>query len=71
MFGLPSGIQHEPLAYFENGRYVPIAKGDSPDNSSTVLRYEGKYRAGNNGISEIVEAADVPARADRNYDSSP
>lgn len=47
-FGLTSGIQHEPYAYFENGR----------------------YEVGPNGVSEIVEAANIPARADRQYNSS-
>jgi SAM-dependent methyltransferase len=27
-FGLPSGIQHEPYAYFENGRFVPVDPAD-------------------------------------------
>ena len=70
VFGLTSGIQHEPYAYFENGRYAPIAPGDPADNSSTVLLNDGDYRVGENGMSSIVEAASIRARADRNYDSS-
>ncbi len=69
-YGLTSGIQHEPFAYFENGRYLPVDPGDRPDNSSTVLRLNGRYEIGDNGISEIVEAPEIPARVDRNYDSS-
>jgi len=70
VFGLPSGIQHEPYAFFENGRYRPIDPRDPANNSSTVLLYDGEYRIGNNGISEIVEAGKIPARTDRRYDSS-
>ena len=70
VFGLPSGIQHEPYAYFENGSYKPVAEEDVADNSSTVLRVSGRYAIGDNGTSEIVEADMIPARADRNYDSS-
>ena len=70
VFGLPSGIQHEPYAYFENDRFWPIAAGDPGNNTSTVLRQNGQYRLGDNGLSEIVEAASIPARSDRNYDSS-
>lgn len=70
VLGLASGIQHEPYAFFENGRYRPIAIGDAADNSSTVLRLNGSYVVGKNGASEIVEADVVAARTDRNYDSS-
>ena len=67
---LPSGIQHEPYAFFENGRYMPIDPASPPDNRSTILRKDGRYEVTNNGVSEIVEAATVPARCDINYDSS-
>jgi arylsulfatase A len=67
---LASGIQHEPYAFFENGRYLPIDPESPPDNRSTVLRTDGRYEVTNNGISEIVEAAKIPARCDINYDSS-
>lgn len=69
-FALQSGIQHEPYAFFENGRYWPINPWAAPDNSSTALYLDGRYRVGNNGTSEIVEAGTVPARADVAYDSS-
>ncbi|MEO0997507.1 MAG: arylsulfatase, partial [Pseudomonadota bacterium] len=69
-FGLTSGIQHEPYAYFENGRFRPVDTAAPADNSSTVLLRNGRYRIGPNGVSEIVEAGTVPARADRQYDSS-
>jgi arylsulfatase A-like enzyme len=67
---LPSGIQHEPYAFFENGRYVPIDPASPPDNRSTVLRKDGRYEISNNGVCEIVEAEKIPARCDVNYDSS-
>jgi len=70
VFGLPSGIQHEPYAFFENGRYRPVDPRDRADNSSTVLLLNGDYRLGTNGVSEIVEAPKTPARTDRRYDSS-
>ena len=68
--GLLSGIQHEPYAYFENGNYKPIDPEDPADNSSTHLLKNGFYKVSENGLSEIVEAGRVPARADINYDSS-
>jgi len=68
--GLLSGIQHEPYAYFENGKYVPIDPENFADNSSTRLLYNGFYRVSDNGLSEIVEAGKVPARGDEDYDSS-
>ncbi|NZA25999.1 arylsulfatase [Luteimonas sp. SJ-92] len=68
--GLPSGIQHEPYAYFENGRFVPVDPGKPADNSSTRLLNDGFYLVSGNGLSEIVEAAKVPARGDVDYDSS-
>ncbi|TQV86245.1 sulfatase-like hydrolase/transferase [Exilibacterium tricleocarpae] len=68
--GLQSGIQHEPYAYFENGRYVPVDPAKPADNSSTRLLHNGFYRVGTNGLSEIVEAKKIPARGDVDYDSS-
>lgn len=68
--GLLSGIQHEPYAYFENGKYVPVDPRKPADNSSTRLLNNGFYRVSDNGLSEIVEAAKVPARGDEDYDSS-
>lgn len=68
--GLLSGIQHEPYAYFENGNYRPVDLRSPATNESTRLLTNGFYRVSDNGISEIVEASDVPARGDINYDSS-
>ena len=67
---LASGIQHEPYAFFENGRYLPVDPGSPADNRSTVLRTDGRYEVTDNGTCEIVEAAKIPARCDINYDSS-
>ncbi|NMH61487.1 sulfatase family protein [Alteromonas ponticola] len=70
-FGLQSGIQHEPYAYFENGKYVPVDPEKPADNRSTHLVTDGFYRVSDNGLSEIVEAPKGnPARADVDYDSS-
>jgi arylsulfatase A-like enzyme len=69
-FALQSGIQHEPYAFFENGRYWPIDPSAAADNSSTTLYQNGLYSVGNNGVSEIVEAGEIPARGDIAYDSS-
>ncbi len=68
--GLLSGIQHEPYAYFENGNFKPINPNKPADNSSTHLLTNGFYKVSGNGLSEIVEAGRVPARADLDYDSS-
>ncbi|MDX1761882.1 MAG: sulfatase-like hydrolase/transferase, partial [Christiangramia sp.] len=68
--GLLSGIQHEPYAYFENGKYRPIDPKTPATNESTRLLKDGFYKVSDNGISEIVEADRVPARGDKNYDSS-
>lgn len=68
--GLLSGIQHEPYAYFENGKYKPVNPDNPADNSSTRLLTNGFYRVSDNGLSEIVEAGQVPARVDEDYDSS-
>ncbi|MGY5849938.1 sulfatase-like hydrolase/transferase [Salegentibacter sp. F14] len=69
-YGLLSGIQHEPYAYFENGKYVPINPENPADNSSTRLLTNGFYKVSTNGLSEIVEAGKIPARGDEDYDSS-
>ncbi|MCM8568654.1 sulfatase-like hydrolase/transferase [Gramella jeungdoensis] len=68
--GLLSGIQHEPYAYFENGKYRPADLSSPATNESTRLLKNGFYRVSDNGLSEIVEAGNVPARGDVNYDSS-
>ena len=68
--GLLSGIQHEPYAYFENGRFRPVNPDNPADNTSTRLLNNGFYRVSDNGLSEIVEAGRVPARGDVDYDSS-
>ncbi len=69
--GLTSGIQHEPFAYFENGRYKPIDPDDPPDNRSTRMWTNGRYEVGDNGVSEIVEhPQERPGIGDRHYDSS-
>ena len=67
---LPSGIQHEPYAFFENGRYLPIDPKSPADNRSTVLRTNGTYDVSGNGVSEIVEAEKIAARCDAAYESS-
>ena len=68
--GLLSGIQHEPYAFFENGNYKPIDPRHPATNKSTRLLKNGFYKVSDNGLSEIVEAGNIPARGDRNYDSS-
>jgi arylsulfatase A-like enzyme len=68
--GLPSGIQHEPFAWFENGKFKPVDPRDPPDNRSTRMWKNGSYTVGDNGTSEIVEHAERPGIGDRRYDSS-
>ncbi|WP_089665710.1 sulfatase-like hydrolase/transferase [Gramella sp. MAR_2010_147] len=68
--GLLSGIQHEPYAYFENGKYRPVDPDNPATNESTRLLKNGFYKVSGNGLSEIVEAGRVPARGDEDYDSS-
>lgn len=69
--GLPSGIQHEPFAWFENGAYRPVDPADPADNRSAALWTNGRYTMGDNGVSEIVEhPEDRPGLGDRNWDSS-
>lgn len=69
-YGLLSGIQHEPYAYFENGEFDPIDSDNPANNSSTRLWSNGYYKVSDNGLSKIVEAGRVPARGDEDYDSS-
>ncbi len=70
-YGMQSGIQHEPYAFFENGKFVPINPDNPADNSSTHILTNGFFRVSDNGLSEIVEAPkNNPARADVDYDSS-
>src|SRR5262245_20824411 len=69
--GLPSGIQHEPFAFFENGRYKPLDPHDPADNRSTRRWVNGPHEVGSNGTSEIVEhPRERPGVGDRCYDSS-
>ena len=68
---LPSGIQHEPFAFFENGRYTPINPAAPADNRNTRLLLDGFYEVGANGLSEIVEHKKRPGIGDRDYNSSP
>jgi arylsulfatase A-like enzyme len=69
--GIPSGLQHEPFAFFENGRYLPIDPKDPVDNRSTRRWVNGRYEVSDNGTSEIVEhPPERPGVGDRNYDSS-
>lgn len=67
---LPSGIQHAPLAFFENGIYTPLDPAKPADNRSTRLWKNGVYEIGNNGISEIVEHKEKTGIGDVDYNSS-
>jgi arylsulfatase A-like enzyme len=66
---LPSGIQHEPFAFFENGVFAPFDPDKPADNSSTRLWINGRYPFVN-GTSEIVEHAKRPGIGDEDYNSS-
>lgn len=68
-YSLPSGIQHEPFAFFENGNFAPFDPKKPADNSSTKLWINGRYEM-NNGISEIVEHPKNPGIGDVDYNSS-
>lgn len=69
-YSLPSGIQHEPFAFFENGDFAPFDHSKPADNSSTRLWVNGRYDM-DNGISEIVEHGETnPGRGDVDYNSS-
>jgi arylsulfatase A-like enzyme len=67
---LPSGIQHEPFAFFENGTYAPVNPKNPANNSSTKLWVNGFYTVGENGISEIVEHEKQGGIGDVDYNSS-
>lgn len=67
---LPSGIQHEPFAFFENGKYLPFDPNKPANNSSTKLWTNGQYKIGDNGISEIVEHNKRAGIGDADYNSS-
>ncbi len=66
---LPSGIQHEPFAFFENGTFAPFDPGKPADNRSTRMWLNGRYPFAN-GTSEIVEHANKPGIGDVDYNSS-
>ena len=66
-YGLQSGIQHEPYAYFENGMFAPIDPNKPADNTSTHLIPRTPI-VGPNGTS--ITAGPNPALADVDYDSS-
>lgn len=67
---LPSGIQHEPFAFFENGKYMPINPAAPADNSNTRLFKDGFYENGGNGVCEIVEQEKAAGIGDKDYNSS-
>lgn len=68
-YSLPSGIQHEPFAFFENGMFAPFDPDNPADNRSTRLWKNGRY-PGDNGTSEIVEHQEFPGIGDVDYNSS-
>lgn len=68
-YSLPSGIQHAPFAFFENGIYSPFDPRKTADNRSTRLWVNGRYTMGDNGISEIIESKDGSI-GDVDYNSS-
>ncbi len=71
-YSLPSGIQHEPLAFFENGIFLPIDPRKPADNRSTRLWMGGRYTM-DNGTSEILDNfidKDIPVVGDVDYNSS-
>lgn len=68
-YSLPSGIQHEPFAFFENGDFAPFDPARPADNSSTLLWSNGSYPF-ENGTSEIVEHGGYPGIGDVDYNSS-
>ncbi len=70
-YSLPSGIQHEPFAFFENGEFAPFDFHKPADNRSTKMWVNGRYEVGHNGTSEIVEhPRKKPGIGDADYDSS-
>ncbi len=66
---LPSGIQHAPFAFFENGFYTPFNLSKPADNRSTKMWVNGRYEM-ENGTSEIVEHGKNPGIGDVDYNSS-
>ncbi|MBS2211384.1 arylsulfatase [Carboxylicivirga mesophila] len=68
-YSLPSGIQHEPFAFFENGHFAPFDPDKPADNSSTHLWNNGRYEM-ENGTSEIVEHQKHAGIGDVDYNSS-
>jgi len=68
-YSLPSGIQHEPFAFFENGNFAPFDSNKPADSTSTKLWLNGRYKM-TNGISEIVEHSKKPGIGDVDYNSS-
>lgn len=68
-YSLPSGIQHEPFAFFENGVFSPFDPAKPADNRSTKMWSNGRYEM-KNGISEIVEHGKKPGIGDLDYNSS-
>lgn len=69
-YSLPSGIQHEPFAFFENGDFAPFDPEKPADNRSSRMWLNGRYTMGDNGTSEIVEHGKEPGIGDVDYDSS-
>lgn len=69
-YSLPSGIQHAPFAFFENGIYMPFDPAKPADNRSTKMWKNGRYEIGDNGISEIVEHKEATGIGDVDYNSS-
>ncbi|TLX75766.1 arylsulfatase [Labilibacter sediminis] len=66
---LPSGIQHEPFAFFENGNFAPFDPQKPADDRTTKLWINGRYKM-KNGTSEIVEHKKNPGKGDVDYNSS-
>ena len=67
---LPSGIQHAPFAFFENGDFAPFDPQKPADNRSVKMWTNGKYEMPN-GISKIVEhTPKKPGVGDVDYNSS-
>jgi arylsulfatase A-like enzyme len=69
-YSLPSGIQHEPFAFFENGNFSPFDSTKPANDKSTRFWVNGRYEM-ENGSSEIVEHGQKqPGRGDVDYNSS-
>ncbi|WP_432799211.1 sulfatase-like hydrolase/transferase [Poriferisphaera sp. WC338] len=66
-YGLQSGIQYAPYAFFENGKFAPIDPSKPADNSSTTMMSRTTI-SGPNGDS--ITAGPNPALADVDYNSS-